>query len=280
MDTRFWGPSGWRLLHLIAAAPLSKKRRPAVKEWFELLEYILPCKYCRASFHDYIARQPLTTSIVSNPKTFSRWLYDIHNRVNAKLRDQGLLTKPDPSWSTVRDQYSGDICKESPLQGWDFMTSIAYSSPDAKQKSSPMYCKEPTDKFSFGQRNRYNLLTQEERIKLLARWWALIPSILPCETWRAAWAASQKKQPPLQKGREAVLNWLWIIEESVCSDLKCPTPHPSLPAMKNEISVFESDCGSAKKGKTCRTRKHRQRRLALSRRRDRYSLVQGIPVGE
>jgi hypothetical protein len=38
MDTRFWGPSGWKLLHLIAAEPT--KDPTAVLEWFGLLEYV------------------------------------------------------------------------------------------------------------------------------------------------------------------------------------------------------------------------------------------------
>jgi hypothetical protein len=31
MDTRFWGPSGWRLLHLIAAANDTKPKEATVK---------------------------------------------------------------------------------------------------------------------------------------------------------------------------------------------------------------------------------------------------------
>ena len=275
MDTRFWGPSGWHLLHLIAAETYTAKRRAAVKEWIHLLEFVLPCKYCRASFHDYLQIQPLTDDILADPDTFSRWLYDIHNRVNGKLRGQGLITAADPSWPDVRAKYAQqhrEICKGSPLLGWDFMTSIAYATPARDYVAVPMAdAPEEWTPTTLRERNRYNLLTRQERITALKRWWKLIPAILPCEAWRQAWsrALASSGQVPLAAGREAVMRWMWRVEESVCVGLKCPTPHPSLPAMKEEVAAFESGCGKDRTGKTCRTRKHRQRRRALSLRRAR-----------
>lgn len=260
MDTRFWGPSGWRLLHLIAANPV--KHTTAVKEWFELLEYVLPCKYCRASFHDYIELQPLTDAILSNTEQFSRWVYDIHNRVNGKLRGQGLLTSSDPSWSSVKAIYrrlSASMCKGAPLLGWDFMVSVANTTPDDNYKPAPMpdLPDHPIAETDIKTKNRYNLLDRRERIDLLKRWWSLIPSILPCEEWRSSWGALST-DPPLTKGREAVLRWMWRVEERVCAGLQCPTPHPSLLALKKEVSAFESDCAKRKRGKTCRTKKRKQ----------------------
>lgn len=271
MDTRFWGPSGWCLLHLVAAAKQSNKK--AVKEWFDLLEFVLPCKYCRASFHDYTNLQPLTAAIVGDRDAFSRWLYDIHNRVNGKLRGQGLLTSPDPSWSSVRDKYymmHAGLCKGSPLLGWDFMTSVAYSTPAADYTPVPMSDAPENSadwpSLDLRTRNRYNLLSRQERITALRRWWALIPAILPCAAWRSAWSAALGSAP-LQAGRDAVMRWMWRVEETVCTGLKCPTPHPSLPALQRDVSVFESDCSKRKRGKTCRTQKRRQRLHVLSRRR-------------
>jgi hypothetical protein len=273
MDTRFWGPSGWHFLHRIATAPVNNTR--AVKEWIDLVEYVLPCKYCRASFHDYMRLQPLTLATVRNPARFGRWMYDIHNRVNAKLRGQGLLTAKDPSWESVSAIYASPAVE---FVGWDFLTSIAYSTPSADYVPVPMpdadeIAVESTD---LATRNRYNLLTRDERLRMLCRWWTLIPSILPIAAWRRAWISGTSgsgsgsgEKIPLSEGREAVMRWMWRVEEAVCAGLKCPTPHPSLPAMKHEMAVFESDCARAKAGKTCRTRKHRQRRRLLSQRRER-----------
>lgn len=274
MDTRFWGPSGWCLLHLIAANPHQPNKK-AVKAWFDLLEFILPCKYCRASFHDYTQLQPLTMDIVGNRDAFSRWLFDIHNRVNSKLRGQGLLTASDPSWSSVREKYYGlqrSLCKASPFIGWDFMTSIAYSTPGADYTTVPMSDapehKSDWSSLPLNRRNRYNLLTRKERLTVLRQWWKLIPSILPCAAWRSAWtrASAAAGEVPLAAGREAVMHWIWRIEESVCAGLKCPTPHPSLPALKEEVAAFESGCSKNRRGQTCRTRKHRQRHRVMRRR--------------
>jgi len=275
MDTRFWGPSGWHLLHLIAASPIEPSRRAKVKEWFGLLEYVLPCKYCRASFHDYTEIQPLTDTIIADSDRFSRWLYDIHNRVNGKLRGQGLLTAEDPSWPSVKAKYTNlqkALCKGSPLLGWDFMTSVAFATPARDYVPVPM-SDAPEQKsdwvtMSRAKRNRYNLLTRAERLIALKRWWQLIPAILPCAQWRQAWSSSvaSSGKAPLTSGREAVMRWMWQVEERVCAGLKCPTPHHGLEAMNEEVAAFESGCGSAKKGRTCRTRKHRQRQRVMSRR--------------
>jgi hypothetical protein len=264
MDTRFWGPSGWRLFHLVAADELAPPRQRDVAKWFELIEYVLPCKYCRASFHEYARLQPLTPSIIADRTQFSRWMYDIHNRVNGKLRGQGLLTKPNPSWPAIQQRYHrlyASLCKGSPLLGWDFLTSVAYTTPGPDYKPTPMP-DAPDDKdtwasLSFAERNRYNLLTRAERLEALAAWWALFPSILPCPEWRAAWSAAVSKhgQPPLRAGREAVMRWMWRLEESVCGSLKCPTPHSCLTAMKRDVSAFESGCARKKRGKTCRARR-------------------------
>jgi hypothetical protein len=279
MDTRFWGPSGWALLHLIAAAPIEPGRQAAVKQWFDLLEYVLPCKYCRASFHDYTKLQPLTDAILKKPETFGRWVYDIHNRVNAKLRGQGLLTATDPSWPSVKAKYDTiqkSLCSKSPLLGWDFMTSVAFTTPGRDTKSSPMPdTPEGGPSLTFAERNRYNLLSREERIKQLRAWWGLIPSILPCRYWRAAWAAAvdHAGPAPLDSSQK---EWMWQIEEQVCAGLKCPTPHTSQTALAQEVSAFESDCSKKKKGKTCRARKQARRLRAMAQRTRRLQSLKSV----
>jgi hypothetical protein len=205
MDTRFWGPSGWKLLHLVAAEPMHTERhRKAVSAWFALLPYVLPCKFCRASLSDYFAAQPLTLHILTDPVRFGRWVYDIHNRVNEKLREQGLLTAANPIWEEVAEHYSKEhagLCKGSPLLGWDFMTATAFNTPGADYVPVPMSDTPVTPPTDQRTRNRYNLLTLEERLPLLRAWWALIPAILPCRMWRGAWrramaAGAQRKRPP------------------------------------------------------------------------------------
>jgi hypothetical protein len=265
MDTRFWGPSGWALLHLIAADPTVRSRKKEVLRFFTLLPYVLPCKYCRASLSDYYKAQPLAAGILKDATIFSRWLYDIHNRVNGKLRGQGLLTQPNPSWASVHNKYKkqqATLCETSPLLGWDFMTSVAFTTPMLNYKPAPMPdTPEEMDLaiLDLDSRNRYNLLTREERIAALKEWWSLIPAILPCPAWRASWAAAVLEcgPVPLQKGREVAMQWMWAVEEQVCQGLRCPPPHESLPFLKKTLKVYESSCGLSKsrRAKTCRKKK-------------------------
>jgi len=264
MDTRFWGPSGWKLLHLTATAPVVHPTK--VLRWFELLPYVLPCKYCRYSLSEYYEKLPLTLATVKSQSAFSRWMYDIHNMVNDKLRSQGLLKTHNPPYEEVHRLYTTmakNAC-DSPMVGWDFLASVAYTTPTKGIVSKPMP-DIPSHSLTLSEQNRYNVLPKSARIAALKEWWSLIPASLPCLEWRAAWSKTSKN-PPLTAGRGPVSCWLWDLESSVCSCLKCPTAHQSLPALKSELSAFESSCGTAKKRRTCRAKRAEKRKAALTRR--------------
>jgi hypothetical protein len=275
MDTRFWGPSGWKLLHLTATAPVAHPTK--VLRWFELLPYVLPCKYCRYSLSEYYEKLPLTLATVKSPSAFSRWAYEIHNMVNDKLRGQGLLNTPNPAYEEVHELYKtmAKTACDSPMIGWDFLASIAYTTPTKGVVSKPMP-DIPSHSLTLSEQNRYNVLPKSARITALQEWWSLIPASLPCHPWRAAWSRALSsrnpmgskvlKNPPLTAGRGPVSCWLWDLESSVCSCLKCPTAHQSLPALKSELSAFESSCGTAKKRRTCRAKRDEKRKAALTRR--------------
>lgn len=264
MDTRFWGPSGWKLIHLVATNPIrDDEHGRAVSAWFALLPYVLPCKYCRASLSDYYKALPLTYDILHDQERFGYWAYEIHNRVNGKLRGQGLLTEPDPAWPDVQAHYTAiykSLCGTTPLLGWDFLTSVAFTTPGSNYVPVPMpdlpdeLTEADKKALTPRDRNRYNLMTREERLPLLKTWWELFPSILPCEGWQRAWAAAQKKAGavPLARGRKAVVQWMWEVERGVCGALRCPTPHASLGELRQTVGAFESGCGKARRGKTCR----------------------------
>ena len=79
MDTRFWGPSAWRLLHLIS---FSDNRSKSVYTLIKLLPLILPCKYCRESLTEIYKELPLRESFLHN---LDEWMYKIHNKVNSSF---------------------------------------------------------------------------------------------------------------------------------------------------------------------------------------------------
>lgn len=140
MDTRFWGPDGWRLLHSIAAAYPSKPtplQQETYRIFFTCLQYILPCIYCRRSYTEYIHQIPMTPYL-KNRRSLSKWLWKIHNLVNDKLRRQGLVHEDDPSFEEIYAQYLTHV-KEinasdcTPMPGWNFLYCVLFNYP--KQSS-------------------------------------------------------------------------------------------------------------------------------------------------
>ena len=127
MDTRAFGPSGWQLLHLVAhETPNSAKFMMTMKD-------ILPCKFCRESTTKFLAEMPPTSPI-------DKWLYDFHNRVNKKLRDQCkedprvICPPPDPTFEQVSAHYGSLLAKEPTAPpGMDFLFCIAYNYTSEKE---------------------------------------------------------------------------------------------------------------------------------------------------
>ena len=128
MDTRYWGPSGWRLLHLITFAASRSNVSPKLCDFFNTLPYVLPCKYCRKSLSEYMTEDP----VECNKKNLPKWLWRIHNDVNAKLRTQRVHVEPDPSFPIVETIYVERLaagCSRTHFEGWEFLFSIAESHP-------------------------------------------------------------------------------------------------------------------------------------------------------
>jgi len=129
MDVSFWGPSGWQLLHLIA-----EEGGKDAKMTLDVMPFILPCKYCRASAQQFWKQ--------SKPHgDLQRWLYNFHNKVNDKLIKQHakdpkcILPVPAPTFEEIQKRYAS-ILDSSPkeIPGRDFLYSIAYNFDPEEQK--------------------------------------------------------------------------------------------------------------------------------------------------
>jgi hypothetical protein len=276
MDTRFWGPSGWRLLHLVAHAAPSLPQAD-LHAFFELLPYVLPCKFCRASLTDYYAADPIPTKAAD----YAHWLYRVHNRVNGKLRDQKLLKTPDPSWDEINKRYKDWLaapCVKRRMVGWDFLFSVAYTTPCPAVPTAPMYGAPPPAALKTpALRNRWSLIRREERIPFMARWWRLLPKVLPFAEWRTAWQKVVPAAPSLARGRKAITAWLYAAEKAMCAALKEDLPHDSFTGLCAELNTFSSGCGKrSRKAKTCRSKKTTARKTLKTRRTSKYKAVGGF----
>lgn len=121
MDTRYFGPSGWQLFHLIAFFS------PSPEKVLLQMNEVLPCKFCRASTTEFVKAHPLRGDA-------GKWLYEIHNMVNDKLRTQchgdPLVVDPgaDPSFEDVKQRYSS--LKPLQVPGRDFLFCVAANFPE------------------------------------------------------------------------------------------------------------------------------------------------------
>jgi len=91
--TRLWGPSGWLFLHCVTFGypykidPTNPEHLEKQNDYYRFFYYlgkVLPCKYCRNSYMDFLQKTNLLSSLGTR-KELTKWLYDIHNLVNDKL---------------------------------------------------------------------------------------------------------------------------------------------------------------------------------------------------
>jgi len=255
MDTRFWGPSGWRLLHLITFA-YEPKQKAAVQEFFSTLPFVLPCKFCRASLSEYYEKEPLAPALASRA-TLTRWLWKIHNLVNGKLRGQGLLKAPNPPFAHVEKIYKERIaagCVRTEFEGWDFLFSIAENHPftQSAKNSLPLKrafaLKEAAD--SADLRNRWNIMKSEERMKYYKLFWSSIEGALPFQEWRSAWGSCPATAASIEK-KKSWIRELWKIRCCLENKLELVN-REEFNSLCKRLADHRSGCGKRPRAKTCR----------------------------
>jgi len=253
MDTRFWGPSGWRLLHLITFTyqPSNVKH---VKEFFETLPYVLPCKFCRASLTEYMRVEPIESALESR-SALTHWLFRIHNLVNEKLKGQGLLHERNPSFDSVKKVYEERVkegCMRTNFEGWDFLFSIAENHPYSVHGATPMPNAPPqTEVKGDEERNRWNYLKPGERIPYYLQFWKALVEVLPFEEWKKAWKGCKPRMEKLKKSAGGAKRELWRIR--CCLERKLELVNQEkFESVCKRLVEHKSGCNKTKKARTCR----------------------------
>ena len=173
MDTRFWGPSGWQLFHLVAF------RSAHPEELLLMIKDILPCKFCRESTTQFTRELPLK----GDP---GRWLYDLHNKVNHKLRTQAkedptvIDPGPDPSFEDVKKRYM--TLKPTEVPGRDFLSAVSANYPDIPEP--------------------IQMATQRQFLKLLSETY-------PFESLRKVFVDYHDRNTPALENRKAYMKWMY-----------------------------------------------------------------------
>ena len=94
--TKVWGEPAWTFNHAVTFGyPINptEQQKTEYKNYFFSLGDVLPCRYCRESYKEFITKgkYALTNEILAGRDTLTRWLYDIHEEVNKKLEvDYGV----------------------------------------------------------------------------------------------------------------------------------------------------------------------------------------------
>ena len=261
MDTRFWGPSGWRLLHLVTFAyePENKEAKEAIEQMFKMLPFVLPCKYCRASLTEYMEKEPLDSALDSKGN-LTRWLWRIHNLVNKKLRDQGLIQaqEPDPPFEKVAEFYESILatgCSRTEFPGWDFLFSIAELHPLSKSaKGSVAIPGVDCDTLKTKEeKNQWNCLKPDERMPLYKKFWQSLGLTLPFPEWRKSWL-KHAKHATLET-RASTIRWLWRIRCKMEKDLNMLNSCKYKNLCKT-LKTHRSGCSKSVRAKTCRKKRN------------------------
>lgn len=214
IDTRFWGPSGWQLFHLIAF------RSPNPEQLLLMIKDILPCKFCRESTAKFTHELPM--------KEPGRWLYDLHNMVNDKLRRQCAndpeVVNPgaDPSFEEIKKRYFS--LKPSKVPGRDFLFSVAVNYPD-----------QPTHD---------EMAVQRVFLKLLSETY-------PFDSLREVFRKYLSENEASLENQKAYMRWMYGLLSALSKNLKVSIP--TYKGYVQRVMYYKSGCAKKTyKGKTCR----------------------------
>jgi hypothetical protein len=215
IDTRFFGPSGWQLFHLIAF------RSDHPENILNLMQEVLPCKFCRASTAEFVKQHPLK----GDP---GKWLYDIHNMVNNKLRtqckDDPAVIDPgvDPKFEEVKQKYL--TMKLVDVPGRDFLFSIAANYPETPEESDIA---------------RQKLFIQE------------LSKVFPFKKMRKSFQSYLSNRPVELANNKEYMKWMYGLLYTVGQ--KVPIEMPSYRGYVQRVMYYSSGCDKKTyKGKTCR----------------------------
>lgn len=215
MDTRYWGPSAWQLFHLVAF------RSEHPDDVLNAMKDILPCKYCRESTTKFVQEHPLR----GNP---GRWLYDIHNMVNAKLRSQAT-TDPtvvdpgqDPEFESIKDRYMR--MKPTHVPGRDFLFVISANYPETPEET--------------------DMATHRHFLHALA-------NAYPFQTLRKVFAEYVADNEPKLQSRQAYMHWMYGLLDRLSRVVR--KSMPSYRGYAHRVAYYRSGCSKKTyHGKTCR----------------------------
>jgi len=263
MDTKFWGPSAWKLLHMASFQynPKVKMQKENMLTFLYLLPFVLPCKFCRKSLTEYYEDDSPKDALTS-AETLSRWMWRIHNKVNDKLRSQGQSIPPNPTYKEISETYKEYLshgCSETNFPGWEMLFSILDNHPlsrEGKTTTPFEYDSENVDLNNELEKNRLNLLKSDQRLTYIINFFEILPHILPYKEWREEWLAVAKMPHNiLTKGRKKSLEWLWNIRSHLETHFELKN-RDTFFGVCLTVAAHRSGCSKSNRARTCRRKRN------------------------
>ena len=106
-----WGPTAWHFLHSVAMGyPETitntledKEIAQKYKMFFESLEFVLPCDWCKVHYKENLKSLPIA-NYLDTRRNLSLWVYKLHNLVNDETN---VKESERPSFENVYELYDG-----------------------------------------------------------------------------------------------------------------------------------------------------------------------------
>ena len=139
MVTSVWGPPLWHYLHTmsfnypIKPTPADKKH---YKNFILSMRYVLPCRHCRDNLIKNFKALPLTNATMKNRRTFSRWVFKLHELVNTMLGKKSGLRYCD-----IRERY--EHFRSRCVEDKKFSTRKIQAAVNKTRKKKEKGCTEP-----------------------------------------------------------------------------------------------------------------------------------------
>jgi hypothetical protein len=120
----------WKLLHTISFThpDILRERKRDVVLFLNSLKDVLPCVYCRDSYAVFLQEMPEVGGVIDDGG-LSRWMFDLHSKVNTKL---GVK---DPEFSRVRKRYTIRPVQWCPGDVWDLVGLFGFNYTPEKSEA-------------------------------------------------------------------------------------------------------------------------------------------------
>ena len=107
-NPKIWGPHAWFFLESVTMAYPTKPsfdEKKAAEQFFNSLQFMIPCDKCRNNYKLHLKKYPLTSKILSSRDNLFMWLVDVHNSVNSKKTNRSY----DETFQYYNKQYNFEI---------------------------------------------------------------------------------------------------------------------------------------------------------------------------